>query len=349
MNQMNLITDIKGLKIGITGCSGVLGTRLIQILSLHDADITCLIRESSKIDHIRDLKPGFVYGDITDKNSLADFVRNIDICIHLAAFVGHGSVEDFRRVNVQGTRNLCEAIISDNPDCRLINCSSIAALRIKGKIKLEFTHYAKSKKMADNVVEEMIQEKGLKAVTIYPGLIYGPYDIKFIPTLIKNLENNKIFFLTGGEKDSPLIYIDDLCDLFLKVIVNKETVGRKYIGVGPGELGIHDVFKAIAKKLSLPEPTKRYPKFPYLVAAVIMESVYSFFRIKRPPTITRRIVDILSINFEVKRYKNDNKAVGWEPRVNFEQGLNSFIKWYSEYNKDFASKFSLKEESYEYA
>jgi nucleoside-diphosphate-sugar epimerase len=325
---MDDYSKIKGLKIGITGCSGVLGNRLVQALSSYGANLSCLVRQNSKVDSIKGLNPLLVNGDITDKESLRDFVKGLDVCIHLAAMVGQGSRKEYNNVNVVGTKNLCESIIENNPNCRFINCSSIAALRIKKWVKPEFTNYAKSKKMADDVVGEVTKKTGLKSTTIYPGLFYGPCDTKFIPSIIKNIQSGKVFFLTGGEKDAPLIFIDDLCDLFVKAVINENAIGKRYIGVGLNEIGIHDFFKILAKKTSCPEPSKVKHKLPYLTAAVILEKIYGLLHLKKSPPITKRMVDILSINFRKEEYGCDND-IGWSPKTNIEQGLAKYFEWKS--------------------
>lgn len=331
---MNDYSKLKGLKIGITGSSGVLGTRLVQILSSHGANINCLVRQNSKIDNIKDLNPRITYGDITDKASLGNFVKDLDVCIHLAAMVGHGNLNEYKKVNVSGTRNLCNIIIENNPACRFINCSSITALRVKKGPKQEYTNYAKSKKLADDEVEKIEKEKGLRVTTIYPGLFYGPCDYKFVPTIMKNLKYGKMFFLTGGEKDAPIIYIDDLCYLFIESIVNEKSIGKKYIGIGQGEIGIHEFFKLIARKLSYPEPSKVFPRWLFLTIAIILEYLYTLLSIKKSPLISKRVVDILSINFRKEDYACDND-INWSPKINAEQGLNNFFSWYSTVNKEF--------------
>jgi GDP-6-deoxy-D-talose 4-dehydrogenase len=58
--------------------------------------------------------PRYFQVDLLDKPGLADVVREVQpaVVVHLAAiaFVGHGDVDDFYRVNVIGTRHLLEAL-----------------------------------------------------------------------------------------------------------------------------------------------------------------------------------------------------------------------------------------------
>lgn len=58
--------------------------------------------------------PRYFQVDLLDKQGLADVVREVQpaVVVHLAAiaFVGHGNVDDFYRVNVIGTRHLLEAL-----------------------------------------------------------------------------------------------------------------------------------------------------------------------------------------------------------------------------------------------
>lgn len=105
--------------IGITGATGALGRRLTEIASAKGFKAKCLLRDVGKKSFLSHLDVDISVGDLTDKASLCDFVRDIDVCLHLAALVGHGTKSAYQLINEQGTDNLCTAILETNPECRL--------------------------------------------------------------------------------------------------------------------------------------------------------------------------------------------------------------------------------------
>lgn len=318
------MNDLSKIKIGITGGTGVLGNRLIEILVEMNANVTCLIRPTSNISnlspHIKTVK-----GELTDIVSLTEFVKNKDVIVHLAAQVSRTTKQNYYRSNVLGTENLCKAIQLHNDQCRLINCSSIAAYRIKGFCKLQFTDYAKSKLAADKIVDSYMTS--IKATTIIPGMIYGPGKNIFIPTVIENLKNSKIFFVKGGEEYAPMSYTEDLCDLFIRAIYNENSVGKKYFGIKYSKKGIHDFIRIIAEKTNLQAPSEILSKKKMMTKAILLQMIYSFFKISKSPKLPIRMVDVMSINY---RLSNDQRAndLGWEAKVDMEEGINEILKSY---------------------
>lgn len=91
-------------KVVITGASGLVGSRVIELLT-DKIDIIPL-------DH--------QIADITDKNSLFNFFKNIDydILVHFAAYTNVDKAEEERekcyQINVEGTKNLFEIAADKN-------------------------------------------------------------------------------------------------------------------------------------------------------------------------------------------------------------------------------------------
>lgn len=318
--------NLKGVRIGITGGTGVLGNKLVDLLLREGADIFCFIRKTSDTEYLEN-KVTLCRGSLTDINSLKEFVSQIDICIHLAAQVSPTTKENYYLHNVIGTDNICKAIIEQNSDCRLINCSSIAAYRISGVCKMQFTDYAKSKLAADKLVDYYIKNAKLKATTIIPGMIYGPGKNVFIPTIIENLRNNKLFLVEGGEQYVPLSYIDDLCNLFIMATKDKKAIGQKYFGINYTEKGMHDFIRMIAVKTRCAVPDKIYSKKMLMFKAIIMKQLYSLFKPTKHPNLSIRMVDVLSINYKLNKEQRNNN-LGWVPSVDMETGINMVLDQY---------------------
>ncbi len=314
----------KKIKIGITGGTGFLGNRLIELLLKKNTEITCLVRENSNIEKIGE-GINIVKGDLNNLESLVRFVKNQDVIVHLAAQVARTTRKKYYLSNVTGTENLCKTIQQHNLKCRLINCSSIAAYRIKGFCKLQFTDYAKSKLAADKIVDKYM--KTIRATTIVPGMIYGAGNNVFIPTIIENLKNNQLFFAKGGEKYAPLSYIDDLCDLFIRAVFNEDSVGNKYFGIQHNERGIHDFIRIIATKTNTKAPNKILSKKRLMIKAITLQFIHSLFSIKKSPKLSIRMVDVLSINYHLSEHQRKNN-LGWKALVDMEEGIDKVLSTY---------------------
>lgn len=129
-------------------------------------------------------------GDITDKDSLASFCnkKNADktILIHTAGIVSiaRKAEDNLYRVNVIGTRNVCDACVENDVD-RMLYISSVHAIPEKpeGEIITEtdrfdpdlvYGSYAKTKAEATRIVLERAESGALDAVIVHPSGIIGP-------------------------------------------------------------------------------------------------------------------------------------------------------------------------------
>ena len=90
----------------ITGASGFIGGHLARSLVKQGQQVRCLVRQTSKIDHLRDLDIEFVTGDILDPGVVAAAVAGVDRVYHAAGLVTAIRSVSFHEVNTKGTANV---------------------------------------------------------------------------------------------------------------------------------------------------------------------------------------------------------------------------------------------------
>src|SRR4051794_23198716 len=100
----------------LTGASGLVGSRLLPRLADAAFDCRALIRADLP------LPPGTtgVRGDLDDADSLRAAVKGIDVVIHLAALFRTDDEKAVWRANLDGTRNLIEAVRTYAPQARFV-------------------------------------------------------------------------------------------------------------------------------------------------------------------------------------------------------------------------------------
>jgi len=72
------------MKIFITGATGFIGTYVIKRLAQTEHELYCLVRNTSKVDHLKGLGANIITGDVTDKESLLKGMIGCDWVINLA-------------------------------------------------------------------------------------------------------------------------------------------------------------------------------------------------------------------------------------------------------------------------
>lgn len=149
----------------ITGGAGSLGAELALLLNERGRGVRVL--DLPNLDYSR-LKaaPGIEVcgGDITDRAFLDGAAHNVDCIIHLAALLPPAAEEDWARteaVNIEGTRNLLEAVRAQNSEAHFIFSSSVAAYGdttmeeeplMPGRELKPSDFYSRSKALAEGLV-----------------------------------------------------------------------------------------------------------------------------------------------------------------------------------------------------
>ncbi|MBW6509348.1 MAG: NAD(P)H-binding protein, partial [Desulfuromonadales bacterium] len=98
---------LKMKKVLVTGATGFLGRRVVLQLVEQGFAVRALVRQTSNIQGLHLPGVEFVYGDVTDPDSLLPAFTDIDYVIHAAAGTS-GSEEQMRRVTIEGTRNILD-------------------------------------------------------------------------------------------------------------------------------------------------------------------------------------------------------------------------------------------------
>tara|TARA_B100001057_G_scaffold357690_1_gene359739 strand:+ start:241 stop:1074 length:834 start_codon:yes stop_codon:yes gene_type:complete len=213
--------------IGITGGSGVLGSKLIE--------------NNKKIYLFKKFK-----GDISDKKDVFNWIKdnNFDYIIHLAAKVPIKYVEkNYRlslKVNFNGTKNLVDAINFYNKKIKWFFFSSTAQIYNFSKNKINekskkkcISKYGLTKLMAERYIINNLDSN----IKFSIGRIFSYTDKKqtlsyFIPSIREKIKKaKKIFYIEKFEQKRDFIHINDLSRAIL-LLLKIEYNGVINIGSG---------------------------------------------------------------------------------------------------------------------
>ena len=206
-----------GERVLVTGASGFVGSAVARALKARDADVVCLVRQSSARGNLTDLGAELSYGDMRDQACVETAAKGARYLFHVAADyrIWARDPEDIVRANREGTQAVMNAALACGVE-RIVYTSSVATLGPapgadkdapadeSGALTPETAvgAYKRSKVIAERIVEAMVAEQGLPAVIVNPSTPIGPRDIKPTPTgrVIVEAANGKIpaFIDTGA-------------------------------------------------------------------------------------------------------------------------------------------------------
>jgi nucleoside-diphosphate-sugar epimerase len=168
----------------LTGATGLVGSRLLPRLAESGFDCRALVRSDVE------LPPGTtgVRGDLGDPDTLQPAVEGVDAVVHLAALFRTDDEDAIWRANLDGTRNLIEAVKTHAPDARFVmtstgNVYAADASRPsrEGDPATATAAYPASKIAA----EALVRDSGLTWTILRLPFVYGDGDghLASMPTL----------------------------------------------------------------------------------------------------------------------------------------------------------------------
>lgn len=322
----------------ITGGAGFIGSHVVRLFvtKYPDYRIVCLdkLTYAGNLANLKDVenRPNytFIKADICDFDAVCEVFRDchIDGVIHLAA-ESHvdRSIKDpftFAKTNVLGTLSLLQAAkLCWNGEWegkRFYHISTdevYGALPFDGTLFTEQTKYdphspySASKASSDHFVRAFHDTYGLPTVVTNCSNNYGPYQFpeKLIPLFINNIRHGKPLPVYGrGENVRDWLYVEDHARA-IDLIFHKGRIADTYNIGGFNEWRNIDLIKVIIRTvdrmLGNPEGTS-----DHLITYVTDRAGHDL----------RYAIDSHKLKHEL----------GWEPSLQFEEGIEKTVKWYLE-------------------
>jgi len=212
--------------IGLTGATGFVGRNLINRLLSEKYKVKALVLEN---DHKLPSEVGVVKGNLITGEGIGDFVKDIDVLLHLAARVTEPESEMFE-ANSYATYKLVENLLKSNVHY-VIFMSSVAVYGSDANLEFKEsdscnpdTIYGLSKLLAENILKFWQKKSGKKLTILRPFNIYGPGNKKgIIYSFCKSIKENDFVEIFGeGNQTRDFLYIDDLVELILKILTRKK-------------------------------------------------------------------------------------------------------------------------------
>jgi dihydroflavonol-4-reductase len=247
------------MKVLVTGATGFIGGAIVEDLIKEGHEVFALVRKTSSIDHLASLGVKFVFGDITDKDSLYAITGKFDAVFHCAAYVDSKNWKKLKLVNIKGTENICKLAVRLGVE-RLIYLSSVAV--VSGHFQVPLTEdlsysatniYGESKIEAERIVWGY-RRKGLASAILRPPMVYGenePHLLKLILFLIKH----RLFFIPGGGGNKlHLGYVRNVSQAAVMALHNENFLKGAYF-VGDKEvLTAGDIYSIMAQAIGAGKP-----------------------------------------------------------------------------------------------
>lgn len=170
------------MKVLVTGASGFTGRSMVRFLaSRQDISITGLARKNHPgLDQMPGLS--WVFADILDPVTLTTTILSADpdAVVHLAGLT-RGPLPELRTANVEGTKNLLDAVIRTNSVCPIVVVSSSAVYGYAGTTPIQETRdltpvseYGISKTEQESLCSHYTKTRDCRIAVARPFNLVGP-------------------------------------------------------------------------------------------------------------------------------------------------------------------------------
>ena len=303
---------MKKKSILIVGGTGFIGYHLAKRSLKKGWQVTSISSNSPK--KIRYLpKVNYIRCDITNKKLLRKSIRKpFNYVVNLGGYVDHSNKKKTFKSHYEGCKNLAEIFLKKIPLSFIQIGSSLEygtsnspqKENIKCNLRSIKSIYGKAKLLSSVYMMNLFKKENFPSTVLRLYLAYGPrQDVnRFLPIIIKGCIENKKFPCSNGEQLRDFVHVDDAVEAIIKSLTNKNARGQ-IINIGSGKpKRIKSVIEKV-KKIS----RGGYPQ-------------YGMFKLRK---------------FEIsKLYPNVKKAkskINWSPKISFEKGLKSTIRFYNEH------------------
>jgi CDP-glucose 4,6-dehydratase len=321
------MTDFwKYRNVFITGCTGLLGSHLTQLLVERKANVVGLVRDIVPKSNLVQTgifdQINIVRGCVEDFSTVERVINEyeVDAVLHLAAqtIVGTANRNPLSTFesNIKGTWCVLEACRRVSTVKRIVVASSDKAYGEQEKLPYDETFplngshpYDVSKSCADLIAHAYYNTYRLPVCVTRCGNFYGPGDLNFnriIPGTIRSVLNN----------EPPIIRSDG-------------TFIRDYFYVKDAALA----YLHLAEKMEDPKIHGEVFNFSNELQIPVLELTHKILKLMGREDLQPVILNQAEheIRHQYLSAKKARKLLGWKPKYNLDEALKETIEWYTKF------------------
>jgi UDP-glucose 4-epimerase len=305
------------MKLLLTGANGFIGKNICIEALNRGYFVKAVARDTVDLAGIGFTKAiGRIDGSTPWKELLAD----IDFVIHCAARVhvirekSKNPLEEFRKINVQGTLNLARQAALAGVR-RFVFISSIKVNGESTQLGSPFhadddpapqDAYGVSKMEAELGLRALAAETGMEVVIIRPPLVYGPGVKANFAAMMRWLYRGIPLPLGAIYNKRSLVALDNLVDLILTCLTHPAAANQTFLVFDGEDVSTTELLSRMGQAMGKPARLVPVPAGLIKVVAKLIGK----------GDVAQRLCGSLQVDIEKTR-----RLLGWNPPLTLDQGL----------------------------
>lgn len=310
----------------VTGAGGFVGRPLCRALLAAGYRVRGTVRVHAPRAPTPEAIQWVAVGDIGPDTAWAEALEGVECLVHLAARThimrerAADPLDAFRRVNVQGTRELARAAAAAG----IKRFVFVSTIRVNGEATFgkPFSEsdppaptepYDLSKHEAEQALHEIAAKTGMETVILRPPLVYGAGVKGNFLRLMQALDHRLPLPIGAIDNRRSLSYVGNLVDALRVCIDHPAAAQQTFVVADDEDVSSPELAKRIAaaigrKPLLLPVP----------VALLRLAG-----RLMHKDDVVTRITASLQVDAHKIR-----AALGWRPPFTMTEGMEETARWF---------------------
>ncbi len=311
----------------VTGASGFLGGRLVELLLADGVEVSVLARHSSQLPAwlgVQVLRAELAA--VPDAVLLAA-LRSVTHVFHCAGCsTDWAPLREYEASNVAGVAAMLG--LAQENTARLERFVHVSTTDVYGypvaagdettarrDTGLPYNH---TKLRGEELVWQAASA-GLPVTVVRPASIYGPGGKAFVTDIAALLRQRLMLLVDAGRAPGGFVYVDDVCRAMLLAALAPVALGEAYSVSSVDGTTWRMYTVALARALGLPAPWLQLPFGAALALAAVSELPHRAGLPGRP-MLTRHAVHLLGRDQQYSTAKA-REQLGWAPRVALDEGI----------------------------
>lgn len=313
----------------ITGANGFLGAHLARRLVERGDRVRCFVRGEPSA--LKGLDVEIAQGDVTLRDTLDPAMEGIDTVVHLAGIRRAPEQAVFTRVNAEGTRLVCEAMVKAGAK-RMVLAGSLAAsgpsqpgqpLHESDPFR-PTEWYGESKAEAERIA--FSYSSRLEVTSIRPSRIIGPGDRENLP-FFKIVKKGLRIDLLGARRPISFVDVDDVVDMTVALMAKPEAVGEAFF-CSAAELSLQEMEDILIEIWGM--KTRNIPLPPLVLRALASAADVVSKSTGRHLPLNRKLARQLLVPAWTCSTEKAEKMLGWKAKVPMRQSIERSLRWYEQ-------------------
>jgi nucleoside-diphosphate-sugar epimerase len=319
-------------EILVTGANGFIGSHICEALLDKNYSVRALVRKTSDISNIENLKLKRIYGDLTDPASLKEAVSGVDGVISNAGLTKAVDGDKFHAVNAAGTENLLRACAEGKPGLQRFVQISTAAASGPADSMSPLTEDANPEPLTRYGVSKLQSEKAVMkygdrfpAIVLRPLAVYGPRDKEML-SFFKIIKFGIKPTFGPGECYTNFTYVKDLAATVVKALEKHVPSGSIYFVAERRSYSFSEAGDIISEVMGRSALDVHIPVTLLRIAGKVNETVARFR--KRPSIFTAEKALEISRKYWLVDVSKLEREMGFTCPTSFRDGVRQTVEWY---------------------